>query len=92
MSALLLDETFVYPNFDCKEASSQPSILDPIAPICSRLLQLLLQGELKCEAARQEGTVEQAATAGVNLKQARANTNIHAAVVSIIAQNTGDIP
>ena len=62
--------------------------LDPIAPICSRRAQLLLQGELNCEAARQEGKVEEAATAGVNLKQAGANTNIHAVVMLIIAQNT----
>jgi hypothetical protein len=62
----------------------RPNILDPIAPICSRLPQLLSQGELKCEAARQEGTVEQTG----------AHTNMHAAVVSIIALNdivnTGD--
>jgi hypothetical protein len=49
-----------------------------------------LQGELNCEAARQEGKVEQAATAGANLKQAGANTNIHAVVMLIITQNTGD--
>jgi hypothetical protein len=53
---------------------------------------VLLQGELNCEAAKQEGKVEQAATAGVNLKQVGANTNIHAVVMLIITQNTGDIP
>ena len=36
------------------------------------------------------GTVEPAATAGLKLKQAGAHSNIHAAVVSIIALNTGD--
>ena len=38
----------------------------------------------------QEGKVEQAATAGVNLKQAGANKNIHEVAMLIIAQNTGD--
>ena len=57
---------------------------------CEQLPQLFLQGELNCEAAKQEGKVEQAATACVNLKQAGANTNIHAVVMLIIAQNTGD--
>ena len=54
MSALLLDETFVCANFGYKGALTRPNRLDPIATICSRLLRLLLQGELKCEAARQE--------------------------------------
>ena len=49
-----------------------------------------MQGELNCEAAMQEGKVEQAATAGVNLKQAGANKNIHEVAMLIIAQNTGD--
>jgi hypothetical protein len=53
--------------------------------LTGRRAQLLLQGELKCEA-RQEGTVEQAATAGLKLKQTGANKTMHAAVVSILSR------
>ena len=49
-------------------------------------------GRAEMRSSEAGGTAEQAAPAGVNLKQSGANTNIHAASMSIIAQHTGDIP
>jgi hypothetical protein len=49
-------------------------------------------GRAEMRSSEAGGTVEQAASAGVKLKQAGANTTIHAASMSIIAQHTGDVP
>ena len=69
-------------NFGCKTRSHRSYLLTA----CTTAFA----GRAEMRSSEAGGTVEQAAPAGLNLKQAGANTNIHAAAMSIVAQHTGD--